>query len=175
MLKKSKKLLVRFVTNSFFAVILVWLLILIWLMFMAIAWGAEPNLEPVKNPPVKEVKLYGLNNDNWGESESAKSHPNDKIFYEKTQPLPNNKTGQNCVMKVIYYERDDGGLVKEEILECADGRVAFDGPTYWQLFSEFYYSGVNVPKYCRKYNRPNHAFKSYGTVCLNKKGKWEVK
>ena len=163
-------MLVRFVTNSFFAVILVWLLILIWLMFMAIAWGAEPNLEPVKNPPVKEVKLYGLNNDNWGESENAKSHPNDKIFYEKTQPLPNNNSGQNCVMKVIYYEKDDGGLVKEEILECADGRVAFDGPTYWQLFSEFYYSGVNVPKYCRKYDRPNHAFKSYGTVCLTQKG-----
>ena len=66
MLKKSKKLLVRFVTNSFFAVILVWLLILIWLMFMAIAWGAEPNLEPIKNPPVEETQLYGLNNDNWG-------------------------------------------------------------------------------------------------------------
>ena len=171
MLKKSKKLLVRFVTNSFFAVILVWLLILIWLMFMAVAWG----LEPIKNPPVEETQLYGLNNDNWGESESAKSHPNDKIFYEKTQPLPNNKTGQNCVMKVIYYEKDDGGLVKEEILECADGRVAFDGPTYWQLFSKFYYASVNTPEYCRKYNRPKHPFKSYGTVCLDKKGKWKAK
>ena len=140
---------------------------------MASVWAFD--LEPVKNPPVKETQLYGLNNDNWGESENAKSHPNDKIFHEKTQKLPNNETGQNCVMKVIYYERADGGLVKEEILECADGRVAFDGPTYWQLFSEFYYSGVNVPKYCRKYDRPNHAFKSYGTVCLNKKGKWKVK
>ena len=173
MLKKSKKLLVRFVTNSFFAVILVWLLILIWLMFMAIALGAEPNLEPIKNPPVRETQLYGLNNDNWGESESAKSHPNDKIFYEKTQPLPNNNSGQNCVMKVIYYEKDDGGLVKEEILECADGRVAFDGPTYWQLFSKFYYAGVNVPKYCRKYNRPKHPYKTYGKVCLDEKGNWK--
>tara|TARA_B100001013_G_scaffold306764_1_gene210043 strand:- start:29 stop:547 length:519 start_codon:yes stop_codon:yes gene_type:complete len=172
MLRKSKKLIKTLAWNSIFVVLLVWLLLMIWLMLSATNVFA---LEPIKNPSVEETQLYGLNNDNWGESESAKSHPNDKIFYEKTQPLPNNKTGQNCVMKVIYYEKDDGGLVKEEILECADGRVAFDGPTYWQLFSEFYYSGVNVPKYCRKYNRPNHAFKSYGTVCLNKKGKWEVK
>jgi hypothetical protein len=161
----------RFVWNTIYVIILVWILLMVWLM--ASVWAFD--LEPVKNPPVKEIKLYGLNNDNWGESENAKSHPNDKIFHEKTQKLPNNETGQNCVMKVIYYERADGGLVKEEILECADGRVAFDGPTYWQLFSEFYYSGVNVPKYCRKYDRPNHAFKSHGTVCLNKKGKWKVK
>ena len=133
------------------------------------------GLEPIKNPVVKEIQLYGLNNYNWGESKNAKSHPNDKIFYTKTQPLPNNDTGQDCVMKVIYYERGDGGLVKEEILECADGRVAFDGPTYWQLFSEFYYASVNTPEYCRKYNRPNHPFKSYGTVCLDKKGKWKAK
>ena len=163
MRKRGKKLLKRLAWNSIFVVLLVWLLILTWLMLSLTGVFAE------------ETQLYGLNNDNWGESENAKSHPNDKIFYEKTQPLPNNDTGQNCVIKVIYYEKDDGGLVKEEILECADGRVAFDGPTYWQLFSEFYYSGVNVPKYCRKYDRPNHAFKSYGTVCLTQKGKWEVK
>ncbi len=172
MLKKSKKLLVRFVSNSIIFVILAWLLILIWLMFMAIAWGAEPSLKPVKNPPVEEVKLYGLNNNNWGENENAKSksHPNDKIFHEKIQKIPNN---ESCVMKVIYYEKDDGGLVKEEILECADGRVAFDGPTYWQLFAEFYYASVNTPKYCRKYNRPNHPYKTYGKVCLDEKGNWK--
>ena len=163
MIKRVKKLIKILVKSSLLIILTVWLLIVAWLMLSITGVFAE------------ETQLYGLNNDNWGESESAKSHPNDKIFYEKTQPLPNNDTGQNCVMKVIYYERGDGGLVKEEILECADGRVAFDGPTYWQLFSEFYYSGVNVPKYCRKYDRPNHAFKSYGTVCLNKKGKWEVK
>ena len=163
MRKIGKKLLKRLAWNSIFLVLLVWLLILTWLMLS------------VTNVFGKEKQLYGLNNDNWGESESAKSHPNDKIFYEKTQPLPNNDTGQNCVMKVIYYEKDDGGLVKEEILECADGRVAFDGPTYWQLFSKFYYASVNTPEYCRKYNRPNHPFKSYGTVCLDKKGKWKAK
>ena len=163
MRKRGKKLLKRLAWNSIFVVLLVWLLILTWLMLSLTGVFAE------------ETQLYGLNNDNWGESESAKSHPNDKIFYTKTQPLPNNDTGQNCVMKVIYYEKDDGGLVKEEILECADGRVAFDGPTYWQLFSKFYYASVNTPEYCRKYNRPNHPFKSYGTVCLDKKGKWKAK
>jgi len=169
MWNKSKKLIKILVKSSLIIILTVWLLIIAWLMLsITNVFG----LEPIKNPIVKEVKLYGLNNDNWGESESAKSHPNDKIFYEKIQPLPNNDA---CVMKVIYYERGDGGLVKEEILECADGRVAFDGPTYWQLFSKFYYASVNTPEYCRKYNRPNHPFKSYGTVCLDKKGKWKAK
>ena len=172
MIKRVKKLIKILVKSSLLIILTVWLLIIAWLMLsITNVFG----LEPIKNPSVEETQLYGLNNDNWGESESAKSHPNDKIFYEKTQPLPNNDTGQDCVMKVIYYERGDGGLVKEEILECADGRVAFDGPTYWQLFSEFYYASVNTPEYCRKYNRPNHPFKSYGTVCLDKKGKWKAK
>ena len=151
------------VKSSLLIILTVWLLIIAWLMLS------------ITNVFGEETQLYGLNNDNWGESENAKSHPNDKIFYTKIQPLPNNDTGQDCVMKVIYYEKDDGGLVKEEILECADGRVAFDGPTYWQLFSKFYYASVNTPEYCRKYNRPNHPFKSYGTVCLDKKGKWKAK
>ena len=163
MIKRVKKLIKILVKSSLYIILIVWLLIIAWLMLS------------ITNVFGEETQLYGLNNDNWGESESAKSHPNDKIFYTKTQPLPNNDTGQDCVMKVIYYERGDGGLVKEEILECADGRVAFDGPTYWQLFSEFYYASVNTPEYCRKYNRPNHPFKSYGTVCLDKKGKWKAK
>ncbi len=158
----------RFVWNTIYVIILVWILLMVWLM--ASVWAFD--LEPVKNPPVKETQLYGLNNNNWGESEDAKSksHPNDKIFHEKIQKIPNNEF---CVMKVIYYEKDDGGLVKEEILECADGRVAFDGPTYWQLFAEFYYASVNTPKYCRKYNRPNHPYKTYGKVCLDEKGNWK--
>ena len=71
----------RFVRNTIYVIILVWILLMVWLM--ASVWAFD--LEPVKNPPVKEIKLYGLNNDNWGESENAKSHPNDKIFHEKTQ------------------------------------------------------------------------------------------
>ena len=160
MIKRVKKLIKILVKSSLLIILTVWLLIIAWLMLS------------ITNVFGEETQLYGLNNDNWGESKNAKSHPNDKIYYEKTQPLLNNDA---CVMKVIYYERGDGGLVKEEILECADGRVAFDGPTYWQLFSKFYYASVNTPEYCRKYNRPNHPFKSYGTVCLDKKGKWKAK
>ena len=66
-------------------------------------------------------------------------------------------------------------IEKEEILECADGRKKFDGPGYWDLFAAFYYKDLKTPEYCRKYSRPNHAFKSYGTVCLDKNGEWEVK
>ena len=31
---------------------------------------------------------------------------------------------------------------KEEVLECKDG---YDGPNYWELFAQFYYSGITVP------------------------------
>ena len=65
-------------------------------------------------------------------------------------------------------------IVKEEILECADGRKKFDGPSYWELFAQFYYRDVNTPEYCRYYTRPKHAFRSFGKVCMNKDGEWEV-
>ena len=54
-------------------------------------------------------------------------------------------------------------------------RKKFDGPTYWELFADFYYADMNTPVYCRKYDRGNHAFKSFGKVCLTENGKWEVK
>jgi hypothetical protein len=60
-------------------------------------------------------------------------------------------------------------------LECADGKKKPDGMGYWELFAQFYYHDVATPEYCRKYSRPNHAFKSYGKVCLDKNGEWEVK
>ena len=52
---------------------------------------------------------------------------------------------------------------------------SLDGPTYWDLFAMFYYHDINNPKYCRKYSRPTHAFKSYGEMCFKPNGKWEVK
>ena len=62
----------------------------------------------------------------------------------------------------------------QEKLICADGRKNFDEPGYWELFSEFYYRDTNAPRYCRQYDRPNHAFKTPGKVCLDKNGDWEV-
>ena len=78
----------------------------------------------------------------------------DDILYSKIKTIePEDVNGQYCFTKIIIKQKGDT-IVKEEILECADG---------------------SVPEYCRKYSRPEHAFKSYGEVCLDKQGKWEVK
>ena len=99
----------------------------------------------------------------------------DKVYWNKiTEVKPKNAADQYCYVKVIIKESDNQ-IIKEEILECADGRKRADGPTYWELFAEFYYSDMAQPKYCRKYDRKGHAFKTPGKVCLTKNGEWEVK
>ena len=85
-----------------------------------------------------------------------------------------------CMIKIVIKEREickdsmclitEIQTTKEEILECKDG---YDGPNYWELFAQFYYSGISVPAYCRPYARPNHPFKTPGMLCLNEKGVWE--
>ena len=95
--------------------------------------------------------------------------------YTTIKPInPDEVNGQFCYIKVTIKQVGDE-VIKEEVLECADGRKKFDGPTYWELFADFYYADMNTPVYCRKYDRGNHAFKSFGTVCLTENGKWEVK
>ena len=95
--------------------------------------------------------------------------------YKKIIPInPEDVGGQYCFITVTIKTVGDE-VIKEEKLECADGRKKFDGPTYWELFADFYYAEMNTPVYCRKYDRGNHAFKSFGTVCLTENGKWEVK
>ena len=97
------------------------------------------------------------------------------VYYDKIKTIePKKVDGQYCYVKVIIKQKGDT-IVKEEILECADGRKKFDGPSYWELFAMFYYHDINNPNYCRKYSRPTHAFKSYGEMCLKSNGKWEVK
>ena len=99
----------------------------------------------------------------------------DKVYWDKiTTVEPKNMADQYCYVKVIIKESDNQ-LIKEEILECADGRSRVDAPTYWQLFAEFYYTDMAQPEYCRKYDRKGHAFKTPGKVCLTKDGEWEVK
>ena len=96
------------------------------------------------------------------------------VYYDKIKTLePKKVDGQYCYVKVIIKQKGDT-IVKEEILECADGRNKFDGPSYWELFAQFYYRDINTPEYCRYYTRPKHAFKSFGKVCMNKNGEWEV-
>ena len=86
-----------------------------------------------------------------------------------------------CMIKVLIKEKtkcfDSECLIsetiveKEEILQCKDG---YDGPNYWELFAQFYYTGLTTPAYCRQYARPDHPFKTPGMICLSEKGVWEV-
>ena len=91
---------------------------------------------------------------------------------EKSQWLNDNP----CMIKVVTTEKclDSHCLIKEitkeEVMECKDG---YDGPNYWELFAQFYYSGLSVPPYCRQYARPNHPFKTPGMICLSEDGDWE--
>ena len=97
------------------------------------------------------------------------------VYHTKIKPVkPEDVNGQYCFIKVVIKQKGDE-IVKEEILECADGRNRFDGPSYWELFAQFYYRDVNTPEYCRHYDRPGHIFKSSGIMCMNKDGEWEVK
>ena len=99
----------------------------------------------------------------------------EKELYTKYKTIePKDVNGQYCWIKVVIKQKEDT-IVKEEILECADGKKKPDGMGYWELFAQFYYHDTATPEYCRKYSRPNHAFKSYGKVCLDKNGEWEVK
>ena len=95
---------------------------------------------------------------------------------EKSEWLNDNP----CMIKVIETNtevcKDSMCLIKEtvtkkeEVLECKDG---YDGPNYWELFAQFYYSGITVPAYCRPYARPDHPFKTPGMICLSEDGVWE--
>ena len=97
----------------------------------------------------------------------------EKILHSKIKSIQPEKTdGQYCFVKVVIKQRGDE-IIKEEILECADGKKGIDTPGYWELFAQFYYSGLSVPPYCRQYARPNHPFKTPGMVCLSADGVWE--
>ena len=95
---------------------------------------------------------------------------------EKSEWLNHNP----CMIKVVITNteecKDSMCLIKEvitkkeEVLECKDG---YDGPNYWELFAQFYYSGITVPPYCRQYARPDHPFKTPGMICLSEDGVWE--
>ena len=61
-----------------------------------------------------------------------------------------------CMIKIVITNKeickDSMCLIREtitekkEVLECKDG---YDGPNYWELFAQFYYSGITQPAYCR--------------------------
>ena len=99
----------------------------------------------------------------------------EKILHSKIKSISPEKTdGQYCFVKVVIKQKGDE-IVKEEILECADGKKGIDTPGYWELFAQFYYRDVNATEYCRYYSREGHAFKTPGKVCLLVNGEWEVR
>lgn len=107
-------------------------------------------------------------------SSVAATSEDNNVYYEKIKTIePKNAGNQYCYVKVVIKQKGDN-IVKEEILECADGRKTVDGPSYWEMFAQFYYRDVATPEYCRSYSRPDHIFKSFGKVCLNKDGEWRV-
>ena len=78
-----------------------------------------------------------------------------------------------CMIKQVITSVEKDGVTtvtKEEVLKCKDG---YDGPSYWELFAQFYYADLSVPAYCRYFARPDHPFKTPGLICLNEKGVWE--
>ena len=83
-----------------------------------------------------------------------------------------------CMIKVITTQKclDSQCLItqttKEEVLKCSDG---YDGPSYWELFAQFYYADLTVPAYCREVARADHPFKTPGLICLSEDGDWKEK
>jgi hypothetical protein len=71
-----------------------------------------------------------------------------------------------CVIQKIYTP--DGETLVETKMVCRDGNV---GPSYWELFAEFYYAGVSEQEYCR-YVKGENIFKLPKKICLNKDGTW---
>ncbi len=64
-----------------------------------------------------------------------------KVEYDKIQPIKD----QYCFIKIQIKELDNGEIVKQEVVECADGRKAYDGPSYWELYAQFYYRDTIEP------------------------------
>src|SRR5210317_2204094 len=98
----------------------------------------------------------------------------EQILHSKIKSISPEKTdGQYCFVKVEIKQVGDT-IVKEEILECADGKKGIETPGYWELFAQFYYRDVSAPEYCRYYSRPNHVFKSFGKTCLKHNGECQI-
>ena len=95
---------------------------------------------------------------------------------EKSQWLNDNPCMIEVVTKQVEICKDSKCLIKEtkitkeEVLKCKDG---YDGPSYWELFAQFYYSDLTVPAYCREFARPDHPFKTPGLICLDENGDWK--
>ena len=74
----------------------------------------------------------------------------DKVYWNKiTEVKLKMQHYQYCYVKVIIKESDNK-IIKEEILECADGRSRVDGLLIGNYSIEFYYTDIYTLEYCRK-------------------------
>ena len=87
-------------------------------------------------------------------------------IYSVTNTAYGKSTESNCVIQKIYTP--DKETLLETTMVCRDGNV---GPSYWELFAEFYYAGVSEQEYCR-YVKGENIFGLPKKVCLNKDGTW---
>ena len=98
------------------------------------------------------------------------------VAAEKSEWLNDNPCMIKVITKQIETCKDSKCLIKEtkitkeEVLKCKDG---YDGPSYWEMFAQFYYSDLTVPAYCREFARPDHPFKTPGLICLDEDGDWK--
>ena len=150
------------------------------LLFMSYAWGCvdcDLNKKAFeKNAKVVSVEgdIDTINYDKVTEILEKLEKADNSVYYDKIKTIePKKVDGQYCYVKIVIKQKGDT-IVKEEILECADGKKGIETPGYWELFAQFYYRDVSTPEYCRYYTRPKHAFRSFGKVCMNKDGEWEV-
>ena len=87
------------------------------------------------------------------------------VFAQANETVPHTKS--NCV---ITQEIDpDSMIVLREKMVCRDGYI---GPSYWEIFAQFYYNNVDVPSYCRWIDRKDHAYHTPVKVCLTEEGEW---
>ena len=76
-----------------------------------------------------------------------------KVLYDTVRGYePKKVDDQYCYVKIEIKQIGDD-IIKQEILECADGRRGINTPGYWDLFAQFYYRDVSAPEYCRFYSR----------------------
>ena len=155
---------------------LIWSFILIIFLIMsgiAVADNHDLDLDKKSFAEVQEIEWH--NADGTIQRSIKVEDGSQKVLYDNVKVMEND-ADQYCFIKVIIKEKANGDITKEEKLYCSDGRHGHnDTPNYWELFAKFYYNNVNTPEYCRYYSRKKHAFKSCGTVCMDKNGEWRVK
>ena len=155
---------------------LIWSFILIiFLIISGVAVADNHNLDLDKKSFAEVQEIEWHNADGTIQRSIKVEDGSQKVLYDNVKVMEND-ADQYCFIKVIIKEKANGDITKEEKLYCSDGRHGHnDTPNYWELFAKFYYNDVNTPEYCRYYSRKNHAFKSFGKVCMDKNGEWRVK